>query len=467
MKKLEQTLKITLVLTFWTGASWGQQPGSQAGPETTAHEAPAITPLSGAEEFTPSAGGGGHSYFLPAFQWTGYADTLGTRRGGGLSHLETRSVYIASFTLQRVRKHSQTNLDYAGAGFLYSRPVNLGNGLPPSSYGTFQQLGWIQSFSARRWKAMLGDEGSYLPESAFGFSGFGGLGSFGLGQGGAFYGTGIGLNSSLIPNQTILTGYGRRLSNLALTQVEYDPGARSAISAAVSYGTLRFLDGGFLPSDSLSVFAGYNFALTPRDTIEVGYVHFYFRFHGQNRQILNRGLQLSYGHRITGRLSLELSAGAVANDVAKPLGGSVTKSFITTYDSLQYLFRRGNMRLSYLRYVSNGAGLFLGAETDLVQLSAGRQFWRSFFGSLNAGHAYNQSLTQQSSATPRSKFETWQAGASVSRQFGQHISAYLNYYVQRQISSTPLCFTNNCATFSLRQTGGVGINWHGRPIRLR
>jgi hypothetical protein len=116
--------------------------------------------------------------------------------------------------------------------------------------------------------------------------------------------------------------------------------------------------------------------------------------------------------------------------------------------------------------MTGGSGLLLGAESRVAQFSAGRQLWRTAHFSLDLGHAYNQSLTQETSASRRTKYETWQGGAMLSRELGQHMSFYLNYNVQRQISNNPLCFGDNCGTVLLRHLGGVGFNWHGRPIRL-
>ena len=422
-----------------------------------------MPPLSGAEALTPGSEGAVRSYLLPSLQWTGHADTIGSNRGG-VSRVETVSTVLGSITLQRVRRHSELDLDYAGGGFFYRG--TLQNVYNTSPNGTFHRLGFTQTFSSARWKLLLGDQGSYLPESPYGFGGFGGLESFGMGARSDFIASAAALNPTLTPDQTILTGRARRASNLAVTELEYHAGARSSFTVSGSYGMLRFLDPGFLDSDNWAVLTGYNYSLTPRDVISVTYEHFYFRFHIPNRDILNRGFQLSYGHKITGRLSLQLSAGPMANDIAKPLGGSVTKSFISTYDSLQYHFPRGNVGISFRRYMTGGAGVLLGAESDSVSFTAGRHLGRRLYATLDLGHAYNRALTQASVLQGRPEYETWQGGVNLSREFGQHMSFYINYNVQRQISNSSACFGNSCRTLSLRQVGGVGINLHGRPIRL-
>ncbi len=110
--------------------------------------------------------------------------------------------------------------------------------------------------------------------------------------------------------------------------------------------------------------------------------------------------------------------------------------------------------------------MLLGAESDWVRLTIGRPLLRKLSGSINAGHAYNQSLTRERALNRRSKFETWEGGISLSHEFGPTMSIYVNYYVQRQTSNSTLCFGSNCGASFFRQVGGMGLSWHPRPIRI-
>jgi hypothetical protein len=376
------------------------------------------------------------------------------------------STVLGNITLQHVRRHSQLNLDYAGGGFFYRRRVEGDFNGDSLTNGMLHRASLFQAFTSARWKFLLGDNFLYLPESPFGFAGFGGLESFGGGMGGPSFAAAPALNPMFAPNQTIVTGRGERYSNVVMTELQYQPGARSALTATGAFGSLNFLDPAFIDSRYWALLVGYNFAATRRDVFAITYAHYLFELDVGNQGILNRGFLLAYGHQITGRLSLELSAGAMANDIAKPLGGAVTRSFVTTYDSLHYSFRSGTVGISFMRYMTGGAGLLAGAESRVAQFSAGRQLWRKGRVRLTVGHAYNQSLTRESEFVRRSRYETWHGGAMVSRELGQHVSLYMNYSVQRQISDVPLCFGNNCGTVILRHVGGLGINWHSRPIRL-
>jgi hypothetical protein len=424
-----------------------------------------VAPLSGAHDLSPGVEGELRSYLLPSLQWTGFGDTNSSNAPGG-SRREALNTVLGSITLQRVGRHSQLNLDYAGGGFFYGRRLESGLSTKSLTNGMIHRAGFTQVLAGERWKLLLDDRLIYLPESPFGFGGFAGLGSFAGGMGGAYLADAPALNPMLDQNQTVLTGRSERLSNVVATQAEYRPGARSALTVTGTYGALWFLDSPLIDNRYWGLLAGYNFALSRRDVLALTYGHYLYQLGVGNREILNRGFQLAYGRKITGRLSLELSGGPMANDVAKPLGGSVLKSFWNTYDSLQYRFRRGSVAVSFRRQMTGGSGVLLGAESRVAQFSAGRQLWRTAHFSLNLGHAYNQSLTQESSASRRTKYEAWQGGATLSRELGRYMSFYVNYNVQRQIANNPLCFGDNCGTTVLRHVGGVGINWHGRPIRL-
>jgi hypothetical protein len=424
-----------------------------------------MTPLSGAEVLTPGFGGVVYSYILPAFEWTGYGNTNPT---GFAPHagLSTQSTYTGSLTLQRIQKHSQLNLSYAGGAFFYSQPlqgVTLPNTRP---FGTFHQLGLTEQVSTRRWKWLIGDQGSYLPETPSGFAGFGGLMSFGGGMGGAALANAPALGSSFNPDQSILTGQSRRLSNSVMTQLEYDASGRSSFTATASFGALQFLEPGFIDSRFWTFMAGYNHRLSQHDEVAVSYVDSYYRFSGPNSGFLNRGLSILYGHQITGRLSLQISVAPTVNQVAQPLGGVSTKSFFGTFDSLQYRTPKWDTTLSFERNTSGGSGVLPGAEVDSLQGNIGRQLSRKIRGSIQFSHSYDQSLAQESTLARRSEYEVYQAGFSLTREFGRHISAYLNYNFQRQTSNDPVCVGTSCTNTFLRQVGGVGINWHAQPIKI-
>jgi len=446
-------------------------PAAASNPDQTGNEPfPAVvpmTPITGARDFGPGPSGGGRSYVLPVFQWTGLADT-GINGAAGYSDVQTRSVYLGSLTAERLKSHSQTALGLAGGAYLFSDSLRANKSTPPPSYGTLLKANLSETVIGRRWELLLSEQGLYLPESAFGFSGAGGLSGLGGGLETGGLGNQSSLNPTLLPNQNILTGTSRRISNSAVAEVTYRPGARSSFTATGLYGLLDFLDPGFTDSNYWTFLGGYNFQLSRRNQIGINYTHTLFKFSANNFELLNRGFQLFYAHRLTGRLSLELAAGPTLNQIAQPQGaGVVTRGFWTTFDSLKYQGGRGELSLDFARYLSGGSGVLLGAESDQARMTAGRQLTRKWRGTLHLGHAYNQSLIRQSAVQRRGQFETWLAGFTFNRDFGDHVTFHVEYNAQRQIANISLCGTTDCGAIHLRQVGGIGLSWHGRAVGLR
>jgi hypothetical protein len=418
---------------------------------------PTMTPLSGADVFAPSTvggAGGGHSYILPAFQLAGYA---ATNPGGATARLNGNASVLGSITLQSVRKQSQFNLDYAGGEYFYSSYTNR----------TFHRLGVSEAVASRHWELQLSDYVSYLPESPFGFAGFGGVGSLGLGLGG-YVPSGPVLDPTLGPNQTILTGRTRQLSNIAVAQAEYHPRTRSAITLTGGYGSLHFLDAGFIDSNYWTASAGYNYALTRRDTLAASYTQTSIDLHANNANIVLRGGDLEYGRKLASRLYLKLSAGPTLSRSSFPAVGVATRWFWRTSDSLNYrLSDRGTWAVSYVRYATSGSGVLLGARSDLATFTMDRELSRTLDGSADFGYARHRSLSGQPGINGGFKFDIWQGGLNLGRRLGLRTGVYVHYSLQRQNSDRPICFENRCETAFLRHVVGIGVNWHSRPLRLQ
>ncbi len=418
--------------------------------------------LSGAQEYTPGSVGAVRSFLLPSLQLNAQGDTNSPSQAGR-SKLVSRGIILGNLTLQRVRGQQQLYVSYSG-GASYTNDPSI-----PIQYGSIHRLNFTQSFMGRRWGLTLSDDLLYLPESAFGYGGFGGLDSHGtaLGFGSTLLNHPT-LNNQFVPNQTILTGQGRRISNTSVAEVQYRVGTRSLITATGTYGALQFLDSGFINSRSWNLLAGYNYSLTRKDTVAFIYLHNLFQFGGTKLEVLGRGMQLAYGRRVTGRLALKLSAGPLINEVSTPGGGSLTRVFWSTQDSLNYDFRRTTFGVSFRRFTTSGSGLLLGTESNFAEMDLSERLTRTISGTLNFGHAYNKSLLGNiGGANSASAVESWQGGTVLSRQFGPNASLFLNYYFQWQTTGNPAGCTNIvCGVFVHRHVLGIGINWHAVPIKI-
>lgn len=417
--------------------------------------------LSGTEVFAPKAGGEGRSYVLPAVQIATYANS---NPGGtsGSSNVNGQTVLTGMLDMRLVRRGSNLDLAYAGGGFFNFGPTfTLNNGQKAPDHGNYHNLIAMETVNWRRWQVRFGDMFSYLPESAFGFYGFAGLDTFNVNLGGGFGGLPL-YNMTLTPNQTIYTGYGRRLGNAAITDVEYRRG-RSAVTITGVYGTLRFLDPGYVDSNSWTVFAGYNYSLTRRDVIRITGFYSDFSFNGSYPGVTSNGVLLGYGRKLTRNLYLELSGGPVLSRSTQPKVGNVTTTTLGSYCTLEYRVRKGSFGLVYSRFPTAGAGVLVGSENDSVYLTANRQLSHTLYGSLSAGYAYNHSQLISTGATQPFKYNTWQTGVTLSQSFGESVNGYLYFSVLRQVSGEPLSPGSDV----FRYVAGAGLNWHARPHRLR
>ena len=486
MRKICWLLAIVALLGSWIVPSWAQQnntptgqtestmtsPTSPSGPSQTPVNAPnpgegqppapgPMPPLSGVQVLAPTFGGTSQDYVLPALACTEYATTnpSGINRNTGLF---SGTSCFGNLTLQKVDRRTQLNLDFTGGGFYYNRPYETGT----QQYGTAEELALFEKVNGRRWNWMVGDQGTYLPEGSMGYGGFGGLSSFAGGMGGGSMASAPALNSGFSPNESIYGGQVRRFSDLALSEFSYVVGPRSTLTASGMFGTLQFLTPGYTDERYWIVMTGYNRTFGRSNEVAVNYEEMHFNFGASQEAFLTHGASILYGRQISPKLSVQLSVAPMAQEISVPQAGSTTSFFLGTYDSLQYRALRWDGMLRFDRTLGGGAGYLAGVERTMAMASLGRQLSRRVHGSLDVAYANNRSVAQGSSGAPRPTYDYVQAGANLTHELGQHISMYLNYYVQRQTSNTPLCEGATCSTVYFRQVGGFGINWHARPIKI-
>ena len=263
----------------------GQQPGQSdmnaptQGEEQNPQQSQPMPPITESITLSPGSEGSSISYLLPSFQYTGFLDDNVSQTAGN-SGLVGHSTYIGSLALQRVKRRTQLNLSYAGGAFFYSRAYGTGNFGPRSSSGMLQELSVSQTVNFRRLQLVFSDQFTYLPESAYGFSGFAGLDSFGGGSGGAFLGSTSSINPGLLPGGSILTGSSRRIANALVGEARYSRSVRSTFTLTGNYGLLQFLDSGYTNIHYFTLLAGYNYRLTTRDQVAVEYIDTEYLFSG-------------------------------------------------------------------------------------------------------------------------------------------------------------------------------------------
>ena len=410
----------------------------------------------------------------------------------------TSSITRASGSLQlrRLWRNYDLALDYVG-GAAYFNSKGLG-------WRPFQQMDIDQRISWKRGQLSLRDSFSYLPEGnfgtsygSFGSSGTQGLGSTGLGS---FWG-GAGLGT---------LGLAPRIVNVSLVDATESLTPKSALTAAGSYAFTHFFGSqpngaSFFGSSQVSAQGAYDRTLSAHTQVALVYGYQAFDFKLIATSFHAHIVEAMYGHIITGRMDLLISAGPQFTNISLPcvaLGpgcqvgqnaivGSTSQTRIGAVGEarLRYRFPKAKLSFSYEHWLTSGSGVFAGADTDLARLSASRPLNRIWTVNADLGFSRNsrlQSLTaaQQSTcnlpgqSNPNPTFPTCPgvsaniydsgfAGLAVGRHFGRSLHGYLSSQFNEIWFDHSYCGgLPQCNRISNREVITIGLDWTPRPIRL-
>lgn len=412
-------------------------------------------PVSGVQSPTLGNSQLRHSYWVPGVQYGNSAQSGSSSPARGPGWTTTNFVN-GNLSLLEAWSHSLLSIDYSGGGFTSTDPTQ--------GSGQYQQLSSAYQVLRRRWQGQLFEEFSFLPQSSFGFGGTSGLSSPGIS--GSLKAPLPGLQSSFVPGQTILTAVGPRYSNTSGVQLTYEISARGSVTIAGVHGLLRFIKSGNLGNDTETLNAGYNYAITRKDTVGLVYRFSAFHFPGDPQALGDHVAQFVYGRRITGRLALNLSGGSDVSTFRVAVNGSKQSVSGSGTGSLVYAFPLTTVRLTYTHGVSSGSGVFSGASTDQMSAYWSRPLSRVWNATLNFGYAKNREIVAVKGLTsPR--FNTWMPGAGLTRPLGRRASLSLGYQAQIQNSNVALCNTPNCGTNYTTHQIQLSFQWHATPQVLR
>lgn len=421
--------------------------------------APGQRPLTGVQGLTLGQYSEPHSFLLPSINATTQLEMNPPNSGD--NRVSTLSYLLGRLDLHHVSGRSELDLDYAGGGMI-STYGNNGN-------AAIQDLEFSDSIKWQRWSLLLGDEASYLSESPFGFGGVGGLGFLDgisqTGPGGMLGGSLPILSTALIPSQTIPTANVPRLGNTAVSQVEYQLSRRSSWTAAGSYELLQFFGAGYINSSDVLFQTGYNYQVSPLSSIGVLYRFDAFRFTQLAQGIDDHLVELSYGRRITGRLSFQIAAGPEMDVFRTSLAASSNQISWTLSSSFNYQRGQSALSLSYDHLLTAGSGVLVGAETNQVQGSVARNLSQTWQVSVTLGYAHNQGLAQTTAGAFLPVFDSWYSVAQVNHQLRPGITFFLAYGARLQGTNAAACGVN-CGANYVTQQLSLGFNWGLRPIEL-
>jgi hypothetical protein len=400
--------------------------------------------------------------------------------------------------LKRLWSHYDLTLDYVGGVAYYSKGIG---------FKQLQDLGVAQKILWKRGQLSLIDSFSYLPEGNFGGA-YGSLGSsaiasMGHSPFGSFWG-GSALGA---------LGLTPRILNISLAEVSESLNPKSSITAAAGYAFTHFYGdefngSAFIGSSQFSAQFGYNRILTKHTQMALVYGYQGFDFSVQGTAFHSHVVQGLYGRRISGRMDLLVGAGpqvtlvdsqtAVCSDPTIPpefcLGAGDTLQSVTVKDTkvnvaaqarLRYKFTKTAMDLRFDRFQTSGNGLFTGAQSNIVRLSAERPLSRVWGASVDIGFAHNtrlQPLTQEQliacgsssqdsqNACPAGDAKTYVygfVGGAIHRHFGREFHGFMSYQFNEISFDNSFCTTTGpCDRISNRQVVTFGLDWRPRPIRI-
>ena len=349
-------------------------------------------------------------------------------------------------TYDQASAHRTTSLRYEGGGLFGAGQT------PNNSYqnSVYQNLGFTQSFVARRWTFTFGDTLSYLPWAPYGS----GYGIPGMGQ---FLPSSLtNLNSSLLPNQSIVTYQTSELSNSVFGQAQYNLTRRLSVTSVISYGLLDYLDNSILNSHQTVASTGFDYQLRHG---QVGVKYSYSRFGYENTpEVLEANtVQLMFSHSLTRNFTADVAGGP--QFINPHNSGEQPQTIGSGSVGVTYARQRTSVRLAFTRGVSGGSGFLQWSIYDNLGLSVTRQY-RLWALSANANYAHNSYIAQGASPPI-----TRSIGAQVARTLTRTTGLYVNYAFQSQ-SAYGLCTAGTCALNGDDHTVGFGVYWHPRGIRV-
>lgn len=430
-----------------------QQPADDQGSQNMQ---PDNGPLTGVQNPTLGTAAMRHSYWVPGIQYGNTFLSNSVNSGSSDGGWNSVNYVTGNVSLLEGWRRSLLAVNYTGGGY-FSTDSTQGS-------GQFQQFALGYQLQARRFQFLLMDQFAYLPESSFGFGASTGLSVPGIG---GTLGVSVpGLQGGYSPGQSIATAFGPRYTNAATAQLTYELTKRSSITIAGIFGTLRFVEAGNIPSNNPTAVFGYNYQITKKDTIGVSYRFSAYQYPGDPQALGDHSAQVAYGRKLTGRLAMQVAGGPDITTFRVPIGSTSRRVSGSGNASLIYAFKRSSVSVNYLHGVSGGSGVFVGATSDQVGASVNRVLSRVWQANANFSYARNGQVASPS-GLPAARFNTWYAGAGVSRALGRDANFSLAYQAQVQDAGVAICTGLGCgATYTQHQIA-LSFQWHTRPLVIR
>jgi hypothetical protein len=422
---------------------------------------PDTTPLAGAQYISLGNVETTRSYWQPRFDLSGTGDSNPTEETQNATW-GTWTSFVGGVDIHRVSGRSDLAMDYTG-GELYSNDSAAANGV-------VQELGITEKITMRRSVIEFIDQLGYLPQASLGLGGAEGLPASGLSS--------TGLGPGFTVGQSILTGQGQNISNSSVVELDTFLTPRSSLTFAGGASLLRYFGSDLLDSSQATFQGGYNYQLTQKDTIAAIYAFSALRYSNFDQSIDTHSVQLSYGRRVTGRLSFQISAGPQVGLYQTPISGvtsggtggtgapvgSTTQFTWSLNTALRYQRERTTFGLAYTHGISGGSGALGGSNADTASASIDRRMSRTFSSGLSAGYSRNIGLSIGTSQPASQTYDYWYGGATFAHPLSATLALTFSYQIQYQNSNSSFCIGPTCGTHVVRNLITVGFGWHERPL---
>jgi hypothetical protein len=357
-------------------------------------------------------------------------------------------------SMQRMQANSSFSLNYSGGVQIDPSNSQLDN--------FFNQFEVNQTIQFRRWTLSLDDVFGFYPESSFGFAGNGVPGWSLLGT--------TNLDPSLQANQTILTPYGKRISNTGLAQVQVELSARTSLTFTGSESLLQYFETGYSNSNTYNFGGGYNYLLAPRDVIGFSYQFNDTQYSANGTlpgisSIKANAMYFNYGHHISQRLAFQAGIGPQIITYTVP-GNTTSTNSVTwgTTGGLSYVRNQTTLSGSFFRGVSGGGGVLNGSITSTVTFSASQPVGRYWTASGSVGYALNQAVGLAPALV--NSFDSLYASAGISRKLSESATFSANYGFQHHTTGAGVCTEPICAEAFNRHIISVNFAWNMRPVPI-
>ena len=444
-------------------AGQGGDQSSSTPADAGAQSAPG--PVGGVEAYRFPGSSPNRSLFVPRFTLQQlYDSNAGYSTSSEGSQADSVTSIGGGFSVQWVGRESTFSLDDFSGGLLYDR------GTQPN--GVTEQMNATEKVTLRRWNLVIGEQFSYLPNSAFGL---GGLGYLGGGTSG-FSGIGglTGFNPSQIPTQTIGSSNVSQLSSASVFQAQYLINGTSSVNGALTVGFLHFFGSDLVNSRSINPRFGYDRSLTPRDTLSFSYQATILDYASGISGFTTHYVQIGYRRLLTGRLQASIAAGPSVTHfsptaVQMSAGGSTNLVSWSLNSSLNYLLHNGSLSATYTHGTAGGSGYLVGSESDQFAGNFAHSISRVWNVYLTGGYSHNGAFSQTTptGGNANAAFNYWYTGFSISHPIGHFSSLSFSYNASRQTANATTCVNSAaCGPIALVQVVGVTFNWSTRPYAI-